>query len=38
METVLAIGLIVLHCFLAGLFARTVLAQEMMSKLESAVP
>jgi uncharacterized membrane protein len=37
METVLAIGLIVLLCFLAGLFARTVLAQKIMSELESAV-
>jgi uncharacterized membrane protein len=37
METVLAIGLIVLLCFLAGLFARTVLAQRIMSELESAV-
>jgi uncharacterized membrane protein len=37
METGLAIGLIVLFCFLAGLFARTVLAQKIMSRLESAV-
>jgi uncharacterized membrane protein len=37
MEAVVAIGLIVLLCFLAGLFARTVLAQKVMSELESAV-
>jgi uncharacterized membrane protein len=37
METFIAIGLIVLLCFLAGLFARTVLAQKIMSELESAV-
>lgn len=37
METVAAIGVIVLLCFLAGLFARTVLAQRVMSELESAV-
>jgi uncharacterized membrane protein len=37
MEAVTAIGLIVLICFLAGLFARTVLAQKLMSELESAV-
>lgn len=37
METLTAIGLIVLLCFLAGLFARTVLAQKVMSELESAV-
>ena len=37
METTLAVGLIALLCFLAGLFARTLLAQNMMSKLESLV-
>jgi uncharacterized membrane protein len=37
MEAVMAIGLIVILCFLAGLFARTVLAQKIMSELESAV-
>ncbi len=37
MEAVMAIGLIVIVCFLAGLFARTVLAQKIMLKLESAV-
>jgi uncharacterized membrane protein len=37
MEAVLAIGLIVLLCFLAGLFARTVLAQNIVSELESQV-
>jgi uncharacterized membrane protein len=37
METVMAIGLIVLLCFLAGLFARTALAQRIMSELEAAV-
>jgi uncharacterized membrane protein len=37
MDTVMAIGLIVLLCFLAGLFARTALAQKVMSELESAV-
>jgi uncharacterized membrane protein len=37
METIMAIGLIVLLCFLAGLFARTLLAQKITSELESAV-
>jgi uncharacterized membrane protein len=37
METTLAVGLIALLCFLAGLFARTLLAQKMMSELESLV-
>jgi len=37
METIMAVGLIVLLCFLAGLFARTLLAQKMTSELESAV-
>jgi hypothetical protein len=36
-ETIMAIGLIVFPCFLAGLFARTLSAQRMMSELESAV-
>jgi uncharacterized membrane protein len=33
----LAIGLIVVFCFLAGFFARTVLAQKIVSRLEAAV-
>lgn len=33
----LAIGLIVLFCFLAGFFARTALAQKLVRELESAV-
>jgi uncharacterized membrane protein len=37
MEAAMAIGLIVILCFLAGLFARTVWAQTITSKLESAV-
>jgi uncharacterized membrane protein len=37
METILAVGLIVLLCFLAGLFARTLMAQKFASKLESAM-
>jgi uncharacterized membrane protein len=37
METVAAIGLIALLCFLAGLLARTALARKIMSELESAV-
>jgi uncharacterized membrane protein len=37
METIMAIGLIVLLCFLAGLIARTILAQKIISELESAV-
>jgi uncharacterized membrane protein len=37
METIIAVVLIVLLCFLAGLFARTLLAQKIMSELESAV-
>jgi uncharacterized membrane protein len=36
-ETILAVGLIVLLCFLAGLFARTLMAQKFTSKLESAM-
>jgi uncharacterized membrane protein len=37
METIMAVALIVLLCFVAGLFARTILAQRIMSELESAV-
>lgn len=37
MEALMAIGVVVLLCFLAGLFARTIVAQKMMSELESAV-
>ena len=37
MEAILAIGLIVLLCFLAGLFARTLAAQKITSELEAAV-
>lgn len=37
MEAVAAVVVIVILCFLAGLFARTVLAQRAMSELESAV-
>ena len=37
MEAAMAIGLILILCFLAGLFARTVLAQKIMSELESVV-
>jgi len=37
METIMAIVLIVLLCFFAGLFARTITAQKIMSELESAV-
>jgi uncharacterized membrane protein len=37
MEAVMAIGLIVLLCFLAGLFARTLVAQKITFELESAV-
>jgi uncharacterized membrane protein len=37
MEAIMAVGLIVLLCFLAGLFARTLLAQKITSELESAV-
>ena len=37
METIMAVGLIVLLCFLAGLFARTLMAQKFTSKLESAM-
>jgi uncharacterized membrane protein len=37
METILAISLIVLLCFLAGLFARTLFAQKITSELESTV-
>ena len=37
MEAIVAIGLIVLLCLLAGLFARTALARKIMSELESAV-
>jgi uncharacterized membrane protein len=37
MEAIMAIGLIVLLCFLAGLFARTLMAQKITSELESAV-
>ena len=36
MEAIMAIGLIVLLCFLAGLFARTLMAQKITSELESA--
>jgi uncharacterized membrane protein len=36
-ETILAIVLLVLICFLAGLFARTALAQRFMTGLESLV-
>ena len=37
METIMAMCLIVLLCFLAGLFARTLMAQKFTSKLESAM-
>ena len=37
MEAIMAIGLIVLLCFLAGLFARTGAAKTIVSELESAV-
>jgi uncharacterized membrane protein len=37
MEAIMAVGLIVLLCFLAGLIARTLAAQKIMSELESAV-
>jgi uncharacterized membrane protein len=37
METIMAACLIVLLCFLAGLFARTLMAQKFTSKLESAM-
>jgi uncharacterized membrane protein len=37
MEAIMAVGLIVLLCFLAGLFARTLVAQKITSELESAV-
>ena len=37
METLLAIGLLVLICFLAGLFARTKLAQQLVGALESSI-
>jgi uncharacterized membrane protein len=37
METIMAVCLIVLLCFLAGLFARTLMAQKFTSKLESAM-
>ena len=37
MEAIMAIGLIVLLCFLAGLFGRTLTAQKITSELESAV-
>jgi uncharacterized membrane protein len=37
MEAIMAVGLIVLLCFLAGLFARTIAAQKITSELESAV-
>jgi uncharacterized membrane protein len=37
MEAIMAIGLIVLLCFLAGLFARTLVAQKITSELEAAV-
>jgi uncharacterized membrane protein len=37
MEAIMAIVLIALLCFLAGLFARTLLAQKITSELESAV-
>jgi len=37
METILAVVLIVLLCFLSGLFARTLWAQKITSELESAV-
>jgi uncharacterized membrane protein len=37
MEAIMAIGLIVLPCFLAGLFARTLVAQKITSELEAAV-
>jgi uncharacterized membrane protein len=37
MEAMIAIGLIVLLCFLAGLFARTLMARKITSELESAV-
>ena len=36
MEAIMAIGLIVLLCFLAGLFARTLVAQKITSELEAA--
>jgi uncharacterized membrane protein len=36
MEAAMAIALIVILCFLAGLLARTVLPQNIMSRLESA--
>jgi uncharacterized membrane protein len=36
-ETIMAIGLIVLLCLIAGLFARTLVAQKITSELESAV-
>ena len=37
MGTIIAVCLIVLLCFLAGLFARTLMAQKFTSKLESAM-
>ena len=37
METIMAVCLIVLLCFLAGLFARTLMAQKITSELEAAV-
>jgi uncharacterized membrane protein len=36
-EAIMAIGLIVLLCLIAGLFARTLVAQKITSELESAV-
>jgi uncharacterized membrane protein len=36
-ETIMAIGLILVLCFLAGLFARTLFARKITSELESAV-
>jgi uncharacterized membrane protein len=37
MVTLLSIGLLVLICFLAGLFARTKLAQQLVGALESSI-